>query len=349
MKLRIVVNFLIFLTAGSAFAMRFPRPLPSFVCPSYRAFAKEVDMVELIFIGSSRTQHLDMTTFEAEIARRGCEVKALNLGVAGMIGQEAELYLERLMSRRPKRLRWVIVEMGFRELNPAAHEQPAEDDAEAEWNRRMARRRLEAMQFTQRELWTATPEATWRSVRLGLRAGMDTAYFQKQLALTARRSSPVGIAYDYLELMRVVEEEIRPAVRDGEKEATVIPRISLEAYQEHLALIEEVNPFWDRELQAAFYRKQARRLRKRGVEVIYVIPPQAARGSLSNAREARTLLPDEEIWSFADPEEYPELFEYGNRLEHIHLNSRGNTHYARRLAERFAEYRQREDAGSDGE
>jgi hypothetical protein len=349
MILRAIHNLLVFAGVGMACAFLVPRPIPAFIYPTYRTFVRERDNVELIFVGSSRTRQIDRSLFEAEVERRGYPTLCLNLGVNGMAAQEAEVFLKTLLRHQPKRLKYILVEIDYLELTPRAHEaalEPEENEAEAAAR---AKSFDLGMGLTQRRLWYSTPTTTLRMIHMGQRAGMEADFFRQQLRVAFRRASPIGLGYDHVNICSIPEPESAESQQHLPIGSRNPDLEGLRAqYPERLGRTAEVNSSWDRELQVKYLRKQAAFLGKKGYEVVYLIPPRAHPGWLSSARELMELLPEQEIWSYANPDAYPELYALSSRIDHSHLSMAGIEAYARLLAERFAEYRRRTEGDPRG-
>lgn len=336
--LRVARNLGVFGLALLASSGAIPRPLPGLSRIVGRLFDHERDAVELVFAGSSNIRMIDVDRFEAETADCGVPVRAFNLGVYGMFPQETELFLDAVLRPRPSRLRYIVLDLRpwkARYLDPVEAENPRR------------RRRVEAfrqamdalMGSTDRELWWHTPRATLRMLRIGLATRMPPEVQRGHLRLGLERVLPLGLAPGLLEhsSRRLTAEQARARLADADRAVDTF-QMPREDYEALLPRLEEVDTNWNRELTAAYLRRQLRRLRARGYQVFCLYPPLVEPGSLSNARELEALLPGEEIWNFADPARYPELFAFENRLEQIHLNRTGNEIYAGLMARKFADW-----------
>lgn len=335
--LSIARNLAVFLATAMAVSGLIVRPAPEYFDDLYRHFLNDRAVVELVLIGSSRVRQIDTRVFREEAARLGHPVRCLNLGADGMITPEAEVFFRYLMRAQPERLRWVMLELDPWRLR---NMQNPPEDLRLPEQLPIAQLR-KSMNVSERSIWWHTPRNTLRSLHLGWR-GRDTLERQVgHLVEGMHHLSPLGAGFDWFRLRRLPMEP--PPEREPEAE-TPVPdylRTSAEAHEAQLATIDVPDAGWDRELNARYLVSLAEGLRGLGVEPIFIIPSKTIAGSLSDARELAGLLPGEEIWSFADPAEYPELFAFERRRDRAHLTVEGNAIFARLLAARFAEYRTR--------
>lgn len=343
---KVLLNSSIFAVSVIAGSLALPRPMPGLSDAVFQLLLRELDEVELVFAGSSNIRMIDVGRFEAEAADRGVPVRAFNLGVYGMWPQETELFLNAALRPRPPRLRYIVLDLRpwkARYLDPVEPENPRQ-------KRRMEyfRRGMDLlMGSTDRELWWHTPRATLRMLHIGLVTKMPPEVQRGHLRLGLERVLPLGLALGFLErrAQRLTMDQARARLDDADRAVNnfQMPR---DDYEVLLRRMEEVDTKWNRELTAAYLRRQLNRLRARGYQVFCLYPPLVEPGSLTNARELEALLPGEEIWNFADPARYPELFDFENRLEQIHLNRAGNAIYARLMAEKFADWMGRNGGAS---
>ncbi|HSI15718.1 MAG TPA: hypothetical protein VK961_26965 [Chthoniobacter sp.] len=89
-------------------------PFPSVpeISPRFRYFAQHKNEFDTIFIGSSRIRHQVIPEqFDREVGEKGRHVRSFNLGYSGMWPPESYYYLRQVLALRPKKLRWVILEL----------------------------------------------------------------------------------------------------------------------------------------------------------------------------------------------------------------------------------------------
>lgn len=343
MLIRSVLNLLAFAVSVAGMCAGLPHPIPEYVVPTWEAFLRDRADVELLMIGSSHVRYVDIGKFKAEAERRGVPVHALNLGVEGMAAPESEVFLGTILRRNPPRLRWAFIELSPWKTNRYLDTPPAAGPKDEKQRLELAT--VEGMNFTERSLWWHTPRATLRMLRLGLRVGETPRNMRADLREGLRHVAPLGRGFALLRALREARAgATEPAEPDNRDQVPDAFRVTEEEYAALLARTGEADPEWDRPLNARYFSAWAESLRRRGIRPVFIIPPVAVPGHLSSARDFLQLMPAEEIWSFADPAEFPELFEYRHRRENLHLNRAGYELFARLLADRFHRLRNPLDA-----
>lgn len=77
----------------------------------WQEFASVADECDVLFVGTSRVErNLDPAAFDAALGRQGLNVRSFNFGLPRMSILEAEVLLDRLAVRRPRRLKLVVIE-----------------------------------------------------------------------------------------------------------------------------------------------------------------------------------------------------------------------------------------------
>lgn len=74
-------------------------------------FERQADECDVLFLGTSRIyRHLDPAAFDAALYEQGIRVRSFNLGMPRMSILEAQELADRLVARRPQRLKLVVLE-----------------------------------------------------------------------------------------------------------------------------------------------------------------------------------------------------------------------------------------------
>ena len=100
--------------AGTCGLLHSHLPFPSVpdLAPRFRYFEEHKDEFNVIFIGSSRIRHgIVPERFDEAAAKSGFRAHSFNLGYSGMWPPESYYYLRQVLALRPKKLRWVIMEL----------------------------------------------------------------------------------------------------------------------------------------------------------------------------------------------------------------------------------------------
>lgn len=333
------INLAWFLAALSLMCAIVPRPLPEYDQLPYGTFLEKFDKVELLFAGSSNIRMINVDAFEEHAAEIGIPITTVNLGVDGMWPPEAGEFLKRVLRKKPPHLKWIVLD-----LRPWKARYLPLPQFRSRRQERMAERFQNSMAdwtgATEREVWWHTPRLTFRMLLVGWRTGIERETMRAHLGNGFRRFSPNGLGLQMFRRAWAPSEMIRLAA-DYEKHEKAVNRFSIprNEYLDFCARTMEHDSMWDRQLTRSYITELDDWLRGRGYSVIYLYPPLAEPGALSNLIDLERLLPGREIWSFSDAKQYPQLFDYENRLEQYHLNAAGNLVFARLLAERFRDYR----------
>jgi hypothetical protein len=312
-----------------------PEELPPEVREKVTYLAAHGNEYDALFLGSSRVAgHVIPTLFDRTAADEGLSIKSFNAGVAGMFPPQDSYVLERILEKKPARLRWVFVE-----LQPLAIDLPPTNRDSLEllywhdWPRFcLLCRRLAGTK--KRRHWRDRVE--------------DAFHLLPDLAghaqLFAKRFTNLGRAAQPLQ--RWILDEPAPAVNlapldESRGWVAARPRGNMDekqraALEEELAQRRKVPPVRDDQdpaTQAAFDRMVAS-IRRAGATPILLVPPNAGRSSYfyPTPQRAQHLT----ILDFCNPQKYPELYKLKNRLDPAHLNPAGAEIFTRELARQFA-------------
>ena len=90
------------------------RPFPDLgvAGPKLRFFNEHQDDFDTVFVGSSRINHqISPSIFDRIMGGAGHPTRTFNLGMNGMLPLESSFVLERLLKTKPRRLKWVFIEL----------------------------------------------------------------------------------------------------------------------------------------------------------------------------------------------------------------------------------------------
>ena len=329
------VLFLVAFAATSALVGRLTgEPELGDLSRKLRAFEAGKDGYEVLFLGSSRVQRgVDPLLFDAELARRGIELRSFNLGVAGMKPHAANFLLREVLAAQPARLRFVVVEIdGWDPDLPAVNRYGRRaihwhDGAET----------LSALRSTLAadKPWPARVElAVQHLLHLGAR-------------LTAAGRGPDAVG----NLLEPADRTVPELPSRGFKAFPVAPldepshhpfrqRFQREQASYRRAVTELADgpprgPAGIPDFRLAALSAQAKLLRQAGIEPVYLLPPIPRPSPEVDLLARRGAIPN--LLAFNRPDLFPELFEVEQRFDHEHLNRHGAEAFTRHLARRFEE------------
>ena len=307
-----------------ATALRHALPFPNVpsLKPKYTWFAARKDRYETLFVGSSRFYHqIIPAEFDALVGacpRTGQE-QSFNFAYDGVWPPESYYLIGRLLRLRPRRLRWVFID---------AMEIKAElEDPEHP---------------TERQVWWHD----WHHTRMAIEGRRDARLYLPAKVAGVERAHWALFARVFTNLGRGAEIAGRVL---GEKEVTHkapawlggegyapgpdVPLAGKELAEYNAAvkllrtglLHTDPGPVLTRAMTEII---QA--VRAAGAEPIFVIAPTIHRLENWTGVPAGAAL-----YTFNDPQQYPELFDPLIHYDSWHLNERGAHIFTRLLAERF--------------
>jgi hypothetical protein len=318
-----------------------PYPEMGILDDKLRFFEARRDDYDVLFFGSSRVlRGVVPEVFDAEMAAHGVPVRSFNFGIDGMGSHEASAVVRRVLALRPRRLRWVVVE-----LDGWSGELPPEN--------RFKRRTV---------FWHDRAEtlAALETVRLAERPWARRLELSgAHLLHLAARGTAAGRGRDLVQRAR---EGIAPGAEAGRREAaaelarhggfgpfssaaygtpTTHPfrRRFLETLPVYRLAVERLPAANRADRGLAGYNvpavaRQVAAIRRAGAEPIHLITPTPTPTPelyrLADAGAVPRLL------AFNDPVAYPELFAQDHRFDAEHLTTEGARRFSRLLAARMA-------------
>ena len=319
-----------------------PEPDTGDLDDKLRHFAAHGDRYDLVFFGSSRIlRGVRPEILDAELARRGLDVRSFNFGIDGMSGYETDALVRRVLAMRPESLRWAVVELDG-------------------WSAEMP----EANRYKARMIGWHDAEATAAAVRDTARrekpAGARLELAAAHLLHGAARATAAGRGRDLLRSLpggSLFERRDEPEETiDGGRGFLPFSERSYGTPSTHpfrraflgkLPLYERAVEYLsaanrapapvraaDREALAA----QSAELRRAGVRPIHLVTPTARPlpHLMPLARPAAAGESGSSVLTYNDPTLYPELFTVENRFDAEHLTTEGAALFSLRLADDLA-------------
>jgi len=330
------------LAAGCAVFTRFlPFPEVPRVREKLEYLAKHGDDFDVIFIGSSQVNWQVMPSiFDRVAGEQGVPVRSFNAGVWAMMSPEDGNFLDEVLRRPHRRLRWIILE-----LMP------------------LASRNYTSLEGTRRAIywhdWTRMRLLTNRFVSECAEAargpkpflGATGDCFQSlgdwlgNWSLFLNKSVNLGHGAILLgrELGRPVPGEEgsqkKRVLRDGNdfpKGGPALSGLSRFNYEQQFANYLATEQRFDAGDSASWAAVQGKldRLAQENITPIMMIPATVAlKRYLPREAEEQSL----KVLDFSDPRKYPEFYMADHRLDWVHLNYAGSELFTEAMAQRFVE------------
>jgi hypothetical protein len=298
-----------------------PFPEIDVVSAELRFFQEHRDEFDTVFIGSSRIHHqVSPAIFDRVMADAGHPTRTFNFGINGMFPPESGFLLERLLRTKPRRLKWVFIEL---------------DELET--------RRIPKAEASRRSLYWHD----WKRTSLVLRKILDgdnqrdardlfffhTALFAKNFANIGRK---IDLSWWSSHLGKKAAAP-KTLGQDGDGYVPQIKRMSeaetvaYEAGLEHAVTQAEFRPVSPSTGRA--YRQWANEVRKTGATPIFLVTPTTAQTKLQLRSESGIA---GVVMQFNDAKDYPQLYRNEIRVDADHLNGPGAEEFTRLIADNLS-------------
>ena len=321
-----VVIALVALVATSAlFNALFPPAIPAGVVAKLNFFSGHKDEFDTLFIGTSRFYYaVSPEIFDQTTRQGGRPTRTFNFGIDGMHPPENFYVIEQILKTKPRKLKWVFVEM---------------ENIQTNWS--------EDIRGTQRLLYWHDWRRTALTVKRVLNPRGDAAWYGKiarlwlarrdlvlHLMLCGKQFGNIGRAADWSSMPdRSGEAEVALGPRhDGYRPdgATISPDRAARFKQQLANEVAGARPkFIDPHAEEA-YRTCAAQIRQLGAIPIFVVTPLIWQSPLRFRQSPPGLL-----LSFNDSKTYPQLFDTNVRIDESHLAKEGSEEFTRLLAREF--------------
>jgi hypothetical protein len=318
------ITVLVFLLTCAGLNAIAPLPEIDVLGPNLRFFLQHRNDFDTLFIGSSRIRHqISPAVFDRTMGAAGFPTRTFNFGVDAMVSPEDGYVLERLLSAKPGRLKWVFIEL---------------DELQTE--------RVPGAEGTRRWLYWHDLKRTLLIIRaIHERAGYwkarDRLLFHG--ALFVKNFTNVGRKMDFSEwISRLWKEEAlsKALGRDGDGYVPLsweMPVAEAAVYETDLknAVADSESRFVSASAEHA-YRQVAEEVRRAGAIPIFLITPLTMQIKLGFRPESGIA---DNVMLFNDAGTYPQLYRKEMRLDGNHLNSVAAEEFTRLVAENFLRLR----------
>jgi hypothetical protein len=322
--LNVGIAALAFVLACAGLNALLPFPEIDVLSANLRFFQRHRDDFDTVFVGSSRFRHqISPAIFDRTMGEAGLPTRTFNFGIDGMVPPEDSYVLERLLGARPRRLKWVFIEL---------------DELQT--------KRVPEVEGTRRWVYWHDLKRTSLVIRTILDAGgkweaRDLLLFHG--ALFVKNFTNVGRKIDFSEWMsRLCKEEAlsKKLGRDGDGYVPLsreMPAAEAAVYETELknSVANSGSKFVSASTEQS-YRQVAEEVRKTGAIPIFLITPLTMQIKLGFRPESGIA---DNVMSFNDARVYPQLYRKEMRLDGSHLNSVAAEEFTRLVAENFLRLR----------
>jgi hypothetical protein len=294
-----------------------PFPEIDVVSAELRFFQEHQDEFDTLFIGSSRIHHqISPAIFDGIMRDAGHPTRSFNFGINGMFPPENGYLLERLLSAKPRHLKWVFLELDELEI-----------------------RRIPKAETARRSVYWHD----WKYTSLVLRKildGEDRAsvrdLFLFHSALFAKNFANIGRKSDLSWWSSHLGKTPAPPKNLGRAGDGYVPQVKkmseaetvdYQAGLEHAVAQFAVRPVSPSTEEA--YRQWAAAIRKTGATPIFLVTPTTAQTNLQFRPESGIAAT---VMRFNDAQAYPQLYRNEVRYDADHLNGTGAEEFTRLVA-----------------
>ncbi|HED66474.1 MAG TPA: hypothetical protein ENJ09_13090 [Planctomycetes bacterium] len=306
-----------------------------------RSVAERADEFDLFFVGTSRVYRtFDPVLFEELTGEAGSPVHAYNMGLRGMPLPEMRHTVEWLLSRHPRRLRYVVMELTgdlTRTFGRPLHLENAYTDRVVAWHDAEETRLLIAANLDSAESLGFKVEAVATHLAHFLRRFTSTG-IGLPLARVLLHLPELEPESPWPETGQVTFEDevagdpVREAAAERWLEIFRANRGEYEALLAELRTAPRSGPL-DPHLLSGI-RDIAAKVRAAGAVPIFVVMPPHWADGLEVLEAGGTDLGGPLLY-YGNPERFPEFYDYDNLYNLRHLNGKGTELFTRRFAADF--------------
>jgi hypothetical protein len=302
-----------------------PPAIPDAVASKLKFFTKHKDEFDTLFLGTSRFYYsVSPEIFDRTTAENGLSTRTFNFGIDGMHPPENFYVLEQILKTKPRNLKRIFFEVGDIQTNWTSSVYTSRRITYwHDWARTV---------ITLRKAFNPHGRAKWyvKITRLWL-ARRD---FAANLALLGKQFGNVGRGADLFlsrddESTKQSESDLgikhdgyrsSENAMSAERGAIFQRKLAQEMFESHPKFID---PYAEEA-----YRDSAARLRRAGIESLFVVTPVIWQSPL---RFRKSPAPGP-LLSFNDCKTYPSLYETRVRVDEGHLTREGAERFTRLLA-----------------
>lgn len=322
-----------------------PFPEIDIVSAELRFFHEHQDEFNTVFIGSSQIHHqISPAIFDRVTSEAGHPTRTFNFGINGMFPPESGYVLERLLSTKPRNLKWVFIELD--ELETRRFPQAEASRRSVYWHdwerTSLVLRRIldtvrpgEGLSISRKmgEVFTPGPENA---------DARDRFFFHS--ALFAKNFTNIGRKIDLAWWSSHLGKQGAPPKELGRNGDGFVPQSRTMSAEETIAyeaaLTDAVAKTEFRFVSPATeqaYRHWAEEVRKIGATPVFLVTPKATQVKLGFPPESGIA---ENVLLFNDAVAYPQLYRSEMRVDADHLNGVAAEEFTELVARKFSQFLQ---------
>jgi hypothetical protein len=320
-----------FIATSACIHSLLPPMIPKGVAAKLKYFTEHKDEFDTVIVGTSQVYYsVSPEIFDGATRENGAPTRTFNFGINGMHPPENFYMLEQILKTKPKKLKWVLLELG---------------EVRARWFPALG---------TQRAVYWHDWPRTWLTLRQALNPRGNANWFiqitrvwvarrdlASNLVLFGKQFANAGRAADFLPAAE--EERYADAAvelgpnRDGYRlagdpmspERAVVFKEAL-AQERATARPKTLDPATQRG-----YREAAAQITAAGAKPIFVVTPTIFQSPLQFSEPAPA-----PIIAFNDVRKFPEFYDVGVRIDDSHLTREGADKFGLALAHEFVPFAQ---------
>ncbi|MEY2562146.1 MAG: hypothetical protein QOH88_339 [Verrucomicrobiota bacterium] len=336
-----ILSFALVCTGLSAIL---PFPEINLVSRNLRFFQQHRDDFDTLFIGSSRIRHqISPAIFDRAMRDAGFPTHSLNLGINAMFPPEDGYFLENLLGEKPRRLKWVFIELN--ELQTTRVPELEQTQRLVYWHDR----KRTSLLF--RAILEASPHESGFSLQKKISRllvpGPEKSEARDLLIyhgrLFARNFANVGRKDDlsrWISHLWKGEAPSRGMGGEGDgyvPQSRTMPAAETAIYEKELEqAMSDAEPRFVSPSTERACRALAEEVRKAGAVPIFLVPPGTTQNELGFRPESGIA---GTVMSFNNARAYPQLYRSGMRINRGHLNAVAAEEFTRLVAENFSKLR----------
>jgi len=301
-------------------------------------FDEHADEFDAVFLGSSHMfRSIKPRRMEEELNARGYRFHGFNLGFAAGHGLETDFWVQRVIERRPQRLRWIFVEAGFWRTSVSEEPQPYV----RYYHTPSIVRHLVSMALGSNAPLRQRLEVALRHVLVCLQNLTNYGEGPRLVGRTPPSERGIqGLSTEVLErdLGFQSKEDADPEgiwhAKLLEKEAQWRETIERRTRQEARILRQEPPRHVIEGPNARWVADQVRRTEEAGHRLIFIAPPRSQSANAILMMDQGGVYP--RLLNFGTPVLAPELFEFELWHDYDHLGDEGAELFSLELVDRLA-------------
>jgi hypothetical protein len=319
-----------------------PFPEIDIVSAEIRFFREHQDQFDTIFVGSSQIHHqISPAIFDRITNEAGHPTRTFNFGINGMFPPESGYVLERLLRTKPRRLKWVFIELG--ELETRSFPQAEASRRSLYWHdwKRTSLVLRKILDGDGQGNALSLPRKMSKLLLPGEERSQARDLFFFHSALFAKNFTNIGRKIDLAWWSSHLGKQGAPPKELGRDGDGFVPQIRTMSAEETLtyetglkdAVANAESRFVSPATEQA-YRQWAEEVRKIGATPVFLVTPKTTQIKLGFRPESGIA---ETVMLFNDAAAYPQLYRNEMRVDADHLNGMAAEEFTELVARKFSQ------------